>query len=182
MLQTSFKFSWLSFFFSLTTHFVPPTLSLHIRLPSSHLHFSRTFRHSCPSVSISLFLLCALLYPAHTHTHTDTTALFPRSTFFTRASLTVLSPSVSAGETHRHHFLSELYPNPSVHSLSSYASVSHSPVLSFFLLFLIGLLLFPKWISVLTTQHLEWIFKVNFLKLSSSKWIIMHSTQLEFIK
>lgn len=40
----------------------------------------------------------------------------------------------------------------------------------------------PKWISVLTIQRLGWIYKVEFLKSSSRKWIIMHRTQLEFIK
>lgn len=79
-------------------------------------------------------------------------------------------------------FMSELYQNPSVHSLSSYASVSHSPALSSSSCSWLDYYYFPKWISVLTIQHLEWIFKEKFLKLLSSKWIIMHSTQLEFIK
>lgn len=34
---------------------------------------------------------------------------------------------------------------------------------------------------VRTIQCFEWIFKLEFLKLLSSKWIIMHSTQLECI-
>lgn len=34
---------------------------------------------------------------------------------------------------------------------------------------------------VRTIQRFEWIFKLEFLKLLSSKWIIMHSTQLECI-
>lgn len=34
---------------------------------------------------------------------------------------------------------------------------------------------------VRTIQRFEWIFKLEFLKLLSSKWIIMYSTQLECI-
>lgn len=34
---------------------------------------------------------------------------------------------------------------------------------------------------VRTIQRFEWIFKLEFLTLLSSKWIIMHSTQLECI-
>lgn len=124
MVQTFFKFAWLSshhtfcsssFVASHPSPFLPSALFLHMR-------------HSRPSVSISLYLLCTLLCPAHTRA----LPLFPRSTFFTCVSLTVLSLRLRWWYTrHRFPFLSELYPNPSVRSLSSYASVSHSPVLSF---------------------------------------------------
>lgn len=96
------------FFFSLITHFVPPALSLHIRLPSSHLHLSCTCVTRIPhflSASI-LFVRC---YARHTHT----LPLFPRSTFSAHVSLNILSLRLRWCYTrHLSPFLSELYPNP----------------------------------------------------------------------
>lgn len=136
-------------FFSLITHFVPPALSLHIRLPSSHLDM----RDSHPSVSISLYLLCRLLFPAQTHTHTPS---FPTLNLLHLCvlncpfypSLLVIHPT----------FLSPF----NVHFIQTHLSIlfqvtplSLTTLFYLFLLFLIGLLVFPKWIFGLTIQHLE---------------------------
>lgn len=174
MLQTLFKFAWLFFFLSSHVLFLQLCRFTSISLPpvcTSH-----------PSIYICLCLLWMLLSPsthsAHTHTRTSS---FPTLNPFTCMSLTVLP---LLGWWHPRHplpyHLNFIQTHLSI--LFQVTPVSLTLLFYLFLLFLIGLLLFPKWIFVLTIQHLERIFKVEFLKLLSSKWIIMHSTQLEFIK
>lgn len=76
-------------------------LSPFVRCYAQHTHL----RYSSSFPTLSLLYMCVLNCP------------FP-------PSLLTIHPTPFP-------FLSELYPNPSVHSLSSNASVSHSPVLSF---------------------------------------------------
>lgn len=82
-------------------HFYQPLSSLYVVIPSTHIIHTQSL--SFPTLSLLYFHVLNCPFPP---------------------SLLVIHPTPLP-------LLSELYPNPSVHSLSSYASVSHSPVLSF---------------------------------------------------
>ena len=145
-------------FFSLpltTTHFVPPASSLHICLPSSHLHFSCTCVTLIPHfLSASLFFVRCYAQHTHTHTHTRLLPFFPTLNHLYsrvlncpfRPCLLLIHPT-SFPPFHQNFIQTHLS------ILFHVMPLSLTPLCYLFLLFLIGLLLFPKWIFVLTIQH-----------------------------
>lgn len=156
MLQSLFKF--FDFFLCSPHVFVPPALSHHI--PSLHICrslpsvFGYYYTHFSSFPTLGLLYLCVLKCP------------FPLPSLFP-----------------------EPYPNPSIHSLSCgnalppppplHQSPTHSRVLSLCRSWLDYYYSY-KWISVEPIQRFKLIFKVEFLKLLSSKRAIMYSSQVGF--
>lgn len=120
-----------------------PCLSLHdfFFFLSSHVLFLQLCRFtsislppvctSQPSIYICLCLLWMLLSPSTHSAHTHTHFLVSHAQPFYLYVLNCPSPAWLVTPPPPSPLSSELYPNPSVHSLSSSACVSHPPVLSF---------------------------------------------------
>lgn len=144
------------FFLPLTrTHFVPPASSLHICLPPSHLHFSCTCVTLIPHfLSASLFFVRC--YAQHTHTRARSLPFFPTlNHLYSRVLNCPFRPCLLLIQPTSFPPFHQNFIQTHLSILFHVMPLSLTPLCYLFLLFLIGLLLFPKWIFVLTIQHLE---------------------------
>lgn len=97
---------------TLVTLFVPPALSLHIPLPSSHLCLSCTCVTPIPPfLSVSILFACFI---SSTHTHSSS---FPTlKHLYLYALICPYPPFLLEAHWTPFRFISEPNPNPSVHS------------------------------------------------------------------
>lgn len=132
-----------SFVASHLSPFLPSALFLHMR-------------HSHPSLSISLSLLCTLLCPTHTHTRARSLPFFPTlNHLYSRVLNCPFRPCLLLIQPTSFPPFHQNFIQTHLSILFHVMPLSLTPLCYLFLLFLIGLLLFPKWIFVLTIQHLE---------------------------